>query len=185
MHLAQPTLDDRAQVFDWMNAPGILEFMMGPPTFPDVEPPEDLDEFCEDWVDHYWTWAAPEKGRAFIMRHDGEAVGFIAHNDVVTLEDGRRATELDMWMSGPRATGRGYAPMAVNQLCDRLVAELKVDVAFLQPSARNPRSIRAYEKCGFERIPGDAKSLAAAYGTSTDYFDSVFMARVLARTGDT
>ncbi len=181
MRLVRPTLDDRAQVYAWMMAPGVLEHMMGPPTFPDVEPPEDLEEFCDDFVDHYWTWEKPDQGRSFLMVHQGERVGHICHNPIVEDPDGRRVTELDMWLRGPDVIGHGHAPLATEILCTRLRDE-GVEIAFLQPSARNPRGIRAYKKSGFAPLALDAEEAATRFGTSADYSDSVFMVRDLAAT---
>ncbi len=164
-----------------MTAPGVVEQMMGPPTFPDQAVPT-YEEFCEDWLAHYWTWETPERGRGFLVVEEDERVGFLAHNDVVRLDDGRRATELDTWLRGPDIIGRGLGPRAIDRLCLLLVRDLAVDVAFLQPSARNPRSIAAYEKAGFRRVGLDATAAAARYRTQPDYADSVFLARDLART---
>ena len=181
MRLRRPSLDDRPQVYRWMTSPGVVEQMLGPPTFPDQAVPT-YEDFCEDWLAHYWTWETPERGRGFLVIEEDERVGFLAHNDVVRLDDGRRATELDTWLRGPDVIGRGLGPRAIDRLCLLLVRDLAVDVAFLQQSARNPRGIAAYEKARFRRVALDATAAAAHYHTQPDYADSVFLARDLART---
>ncbi len=164
-----------------MTSPGVVEQMMGPPTFPDQAVPT-YEDFCEDWLAHYWTWETPERGRGFLVVEEDERVGFLAHNDVVRLDDGRRATELDTWLRGPDVIGRGLGPRAIDRLCLLLVRDLAVDVAFLQPSARNPRGIAAYEKARSRRVALDTTAAAAHYHTQPDYADSVFLARDLALT---
>lgn len=149
--------------------------MMGPPTFPDVAVP-DFAEFCEDWVEEYWTHAAPTEGRLFVIEHQHEAVGVIAHNAVVTTPDGERASELDMWLRGAEYIGRGFAQAAIAEVCRLLESELRVDVMFLQPSARNPRGIRAYERAGFVAVAMNCEQAAKYYQTEPDYCDSVFLA---------
>lgn len=176
--LAAPALEDRRRVYDWMVTPGVIEHMMGPPRFPDVPVPS-FAEFTEDWVEHYWTHAAPESGRLFLIVHADEQVGIVAHNDVVTTAGGERASELDMWLRGPGETGRGLGPAAIEALVARLARELRVEAAFLQPSARNPRAIRAYAKAGFAPAGLDAAEAAAHFRTEPDYGDSVFLVRHL------
>ncbi|MEL6181859.1 MAG: GNAT family N-acetyltransferase, partial [Myxococcota bacterium] len=175
--LVPATLADREEVWRWMTTPGIVERMMGPPLFPDVEPP-DWDEFKEDWVPHFWTHDVPEQGRCFIlMDSEHGQLGLFAHNDVILLGDGRRGCELDMWLRSPVYMGRGYGPRALELLCTLLARELGVAVAFLQPSARNPGAIRAYAKAGFTRFKGMPTDVYILFGVPPDYHDSVFMWR--------
>jgi len=61
-----------------------------------------------------------------------------------------------------------------------LEAELGVRTFMIQPSARNPRAVRAYEKVGFVRVPATAEEIAAAWGAE-DHADSVLMIREAGR----
>jgi len=176
--LIVPTLEDRRRVFAWMTTPGIVEHMMGAPLFPDTPPP-DYEEFEEDWAPHYWTHSAPEKGRLFLIQHEGEAVGMVAHNDVVTTSAGERASELDIWLRRPGDVGRGIGSAAVSAALDLLKRDLGVELAFLQPSGRNPRAIRAYEKAGFVRVPMGPDEAAEHFCTEADYEDAVFLSCAL------
>ena len=53
----------------------------------------------------------------------------------------------------------------------------------VQPSARNPRAIRAYEKAGFKRLGLPIGEARALWGPS-DYADSVYMVRAIPPEGD-
>jgi RimJ/RimL family protein N-acetyltransferase len=52
----------------------------------------------------------------------------------------------------------------------------------VQPSARNPRAIRAYEKAGFRRLGLPIEEARALWGPS-DYADSVYMVRSMPPEG--
>ena len=178
IRLIQPTLDDRALVYGWMVAPGIGDRMMGPPTFPEIPVP-DYDTFCDDYVRHFWTHEAPERGRLYLIEAAGGRVGCIAHNDLIVTDDGTRACELDLWLGGPEHIGRGYGRAAISAICDLIAADLAVEEAFLQPSARNPIACAAYQGAGFTRSTMTANEAAAHYRSGPDYEDSVFFVRRL------
>lgn len=177
--LTIPTLADRAMVHGWMTTPGVVKRMMGPPLFPEIPVPT-LAEFETDWERHFWTHDRPEAGRMFLIEAAGNRVGAIAQNEFVTTTDGRRAAEIDIWLAGPEMLGRGFGRAALRTLCS-LLADMGVDDAFLQPSARNPAAIRAYAAAGFARSPLAAAEAARRYRTIPDYRDSVFMVRTVAR----
>jgi RimJ/RimL family protein N-acetyltransferase len=141
--LTRPVLGDRPRVHRWLTSPGIVEKMMGPPTFPEIPAP-DYRTFCDDYVARFWTHEAPEQGRLFLIEAAAGAVGCIIHNDVVMTPGGSRACELDLWLAGPEFVGRGYGRAAILAICDLIAGELHVAEAFLQPSARNPVALAAY-----------------------------------------
>jgi len=178
VRLEAATLADRRRVHQWMTTPGIVERMMGPPDFPDSDV-SSFDEFCEDWVEPYWSHAEPSRGRVFLVIEDDEAVGMIAHNEVVTTPDGERAVELDMWLRGPGDAGRGIGGAAIAALLPRLARDLGAAVAFLQPSARNASAIRCYQKAGFSPVGLGPEEAAAHFRAEPDYADSAFYARRL------
>jgi len=66
-------------------------------------------------------------------------------------------------------------------LCCYLEERFGVTECMVQPSARNPAAIRAYEKAGFSRIDLPADVLAAEWGPA-DYPDSVYLVRCVPRT---
>lgn len=178
VRLEAATLADRRRVHEWMTTPGIVERMMGPPDFPDSEV-SSFEEFCEDWVEPYWSHAEPSRGRVFLVIEGGEAVGMVAHNEVVTTGAGERAVELDMWLRSPADTGRGIGGAAIAELLPQLARDLGATVAFLQPSARNTSAIQCYEKAGFCPVGLGPEEAAAHFCCEPDYADSAFYARSL------
>jgi RimJ/RimL family protein N-acetyltransferase len=178
MMLLRPTLPLRETVYGWMTTPGIVEQMMGPPTYPE-NPVPSLEEFCRDWTVPHWTHEAPERGRLFLMAADGDLVGCIAQNEVVTAGDGRRAAELDMWLARPELVGRGYGRRAITALCDLIARDLAVKTAFLQPSARNVIACRSYAAARFVPAAMGVREAAAFFRTEPDYPDSVFYVKSL------
>jgi len=178
IRLERPSLDDRPMVYRWMTAPGIVERMMGPPTFPEMPVP-DYATFLADHEDHLWTHDTPEQGRLFLIEAGDERVGCIIHNDLVVAADGKRACEIDLWLAGPEHVGRGYGRKAIVAICEIIAGELDVELAFLQPSARNPIACAAYAGAGFARSPLGAAEAASFYRTKPDYPDSLFFIRKL------
>jgi RimJ/RimL family protein N-acetyltransferase len=107
---------------------------------------------------------------------DGEPVGQVYYNDIQFFE-GKKRTELDLWMRAERTCGRGYGSDALDALCTYLAAEFAVQEFMVQPSARNPRAIRAYEKIGFRRLPLPPGNGWA--GWPRDYHDSIYMVKTI------
>lgn len=179
--LVRAQFTDRRRVYDWMISPGIVEFMMGPPTFPDIPVP-DFSTFCDDYVDHFWTHEDPARGRVFLIETGGTKVGCVTQNALVRTGDGLIGCELDIWLAGAEHTGNGYGRKAIRAMCRLIRDELSVEVAFLQPSARNPRACAAYAAAGFVRSPLDINAAAIHFQTAPDASDSVFFIRRLDRS---
>lgn len=174
--LRPATMEDRRAVYDWAANSDTTAAMMGPPLYPDNLPPT-WEEFCEDHLPHFFDGSAPELGRIFIILVEGEPVGQVYYNDIWLL-DGKRCTELDIWMRAEKYCGKGYGSDAVQTLCDYLARELNVAHVMMQPSARNPRAIRSYEKIGFVRVPLSVEEAQAIWGPN-DYWDSVYMVKTM------
>ena len=116
---------------------------------------ETFEAWCDEWKDHFFTDESPELGRFFIIQLDGRPVGAIAYNDI----DPKNRVELDIWMSSEANCGKGLGPDAIRALCAHVSAAFGVRTFMMQPSARNPRAIRAYEKVGFVKKPVDRQLL--------------------------
>jgi diamine N-acetyltransferase len=173
--LRPATLANRRAVYEWAALSDATPAMMGPPLFPD-NPVPTWEEFCEDHKPYFFDGSAPHLGRCFLIVVDGEPVGQIYYNDIQVFE-GKKRTELDMWMRAERYCGRGYGSDALDTLCAYLAAEFGVQEFMVQPSARNPRAIRAYEKIGFQALPSPLGDGWAAW--PGDYHDSVFMVKAI------
>jgi RimJ/RimL family protein N-acetyltransferase len=109
-------------------------------------------------------------------------VGQVNYNDIHE-RGGRRRTELDIWMRCEACCGKEYGTDALDALCRHLHERFGVAEFMVQPSARNPRAIRAYEKAGFRRLDLPIDEARALWGPS-DYADSVYMVRSIPPEGD-
>ena len=167
VHLRPATMADRAMVHGWSYAPDVARWLH-------LSDPQAtaFDAWNEDWEDHYFLDGAPERGRMYLILRDDRPIGVIAHGDV----DPRRRVEIDLWLASETHFGRGFGPDAIEVLVGFLQAERGVRTFMMQPSARNPRAIRAYEKAGFVRVPATAEEIAADWG-GVDHHDSVLMLR--------
>lgn len=174
---AAPT--DRRSVYEWAALSDLTAAMMGPPLYPD-HPVPSWEAFCVDHGPHFFDGSDLMLGRCYIIEADGEPVGQIYYNDIEERAGARRV-EIDLWLRAERYTGRGYGTDALETLCRHLSESLAVEVVMLQPSARNPRAIRAYEKVGFRRLALPLDEARALWGPN-DYDDSVYMVKPLNTT---
>ena len=158
---------DRKMIFEWGHNSDIAHLFH----LADGET-ETFETWCEDWKDYYFTDDSPELGRLYLILHEELPVGVIAYNSFYP----KNRVELDIWMSCEANCGKGYGPDAIETLCDLLRTEYVVRTFMMQPSARNPRAIRAYEKAGFVRREATYEEIAAEWG-GVDQHDSVLMIR--------
>lgn len=174
--LRPATLADRELIYQWAAHSDITRSMTGPPLFPDHAVPS-FTEFCADHTPHFFDGSAPELGRCYIILHAGEPVGQVYYNDIFEYE-GKKRVELDIWMRAEQYCGRGFGSDALLTLCEYVSRRFGVQEFMVQPSARNPRAIRAYEKIGFERLALPLEEAARQWGPN-DYFDSVYMVKTI------
>ena len=167
IHLCPATLEDRRMIYDWGHASDIASFLD-----PSGEPQDTFDAWCDDWSEHYFTDESPRLGRMFLILHEDSPVGTVAYNNI----DPKNRVELDIWMNSEANCGRGFGPDAIEALCSYLTANFGVRTFMMQPSARNPRAIRAYEKAGFVRTPATPEQIRSEWG-GVDACDSVLMIR--------
>jgi RimJ/RimL family protein N-acetyltransferase len=170
------TLADRRVIYDWFANSDLTASMAGEPLFPD-SPPATWEEFCEDHTPHFFEGEITERGRCFIMQVNGEDVGQIYFNDIET-KNGIKRVELDMWMRAESYCGKGYGSDALEALCDFLAKRFGVEQFMVQPSARNPRARRAYEKVGFVSLDVPLGVTVKEWGPN-DYYDSVYMVKTI------
>ncbi len=140
--LRPASLDDRRAVYEWTNLSDIAHWINLPPN-----KSETYEQFCADWEQYYFDGSAPRMGRAFVIEVHARSVGMIAYNDI----DAEDRVEVDIWLSCEAECGKGYGSDAITTMCTYLRDQLAVREIWCQPSARNPRSIRTFEKCGFVR----------------------------------
>ncbi len=174
--LRPATTEDEPQILEWLLRSDITPSMLGPPLFPE-RPVPSLDDSSQRLDPHYLDGTAPELGRCFLILVDGEPVGQVTYNDIVERE-GRRQVELDIWMRSAAFCGKGYGTDALEALCGYLHKTFGVEQFMVQPSARNPRAIRSYEKVGFKRLEIPIEAARELWGPN-DYDDSVYMIRTI------
>jgi RimJ/RimL family protein N-acetyltransferase len=174
--LQPATAEDEPQILEWLLRSDVTPSLLGPPLYPErpVPPPEDSSVRFEP---HYLDGTAPELGRCFLILVDGEPVGHVSYNDIIEW-DGRKGVELDIWMRSESCCGKGYGTAALDALCRYLHDRFGVEEFLVQPSARNPRAVRAYEKAGFRRLELPLESARELWGPS-DYCDSVYMVKTI------
>jgi diamine N-acetyltransferase len=173
--LRPASAEDEPGILEWLLRSDITPSMHGPPLFPERPVPH-LDDPSQRLDPHYLDGTALELGRCYLIVVSGELVGQVTYNDIME-RDGRKQVELDIWMRSEACCGRGYGSEALNALCGYLHERFGVSQFMVQPSARNPRAIRAYEKIGFQRLGLSIEAARELWGPN-DYHDSVYMVRM-------
>jgi diamine N-acetyltransferase len=174
--LALSIPSDRRLVYDWYANSDVTASMAGPPNFPET-PAGSYEKFCSEQPAHYFDGAITEAGRCFILQVSGQPAGTIYFNDI-TERNGIKRVELDMWMGAEAFCGKGYGPDALRALCAFVAGRFGVQHFMMQPSARNPRAIRMYEKVGFVRLDVSLVAAIQEWGRN-DYPDSVYMLKTV------
>ena len=146
VELVPAKLDERRAVFEWCFHSETTRFHAGPPDYSDVEIPT-FEEFCDDYGDYFFTGDKPNDGRGFIIRHDGEAIGFVSYCCYHLLPN---KAELDIWMSREAYCGKGLGTDALISLGDYLHRAMGISELIMRPSAKNQRAVKAYNNAGFE-----------------------------------
>ncbi len=163
-------MSDRRPVYEWLAESDVTASMTGPPNYPDIPVPT-WDEFCADYLPHYFDDSEPYAGRCFIIVAGGLDVGVVCYN---AIEEKRRLTELDIWLRSEADCGKGYGSDALRLLCQHLHEAYGVREFIIRPSERNRRAIAAYRRAGFERLPLTADEQRTQFG-EVDFVDSVVL----------
>jgi RimJ/RimL family protein N-acetyltransferase len=180
--LRPATPEDEPQILEWLFHSDITHSLLGPPPFPERPVPEPADS-SQTLDPHYLDGTAPELGRCFLILVDDEPVGQVTYNDIVKRDECRQV-ELDIWMRSESCCGKSYGTDALDALCGYLHKTFGVEQFMVQPSARNPRAIRAYEKIGFQKLELPIEAARQLWGPN-DYCDSVYMVRTIYRLTET
>jgi RimJ/RimL family protein N-acetyltransferase len=148
--------------------------MMGPPDFIEAPVPT-WEEFCDDYLPHFFDGSQPGVGRSYIIEHEGRAVGHVSYSRMDELPG--PCAELDIWMRDSTCCGHGWGSVALDMLARQLHEVFGVRELVLRPSARNVRAIRSYEKAGFVRLDLSQDEQAHRYNPG-EYHDTVTMQRL-------
>jgi aminoglycoside 6'-N-acetyltransferase len=107
-----------------------------------------------------WWWEAgdPDRlrdgfrddvGSAFVIEVDGELAGWLGFHE--ETDPGYRHASVDISLD-PRFQGQGLGPDAIRTVIRWLAAERGHHRFTIDPSARNERAIKAYERLGFKPV---------------------------------
>jgi len=154
VNLIPATLDDRQKIYEWCFHCETTKAHSGPPDYPDVPIPT-FEEFYDDYVDYFFTGAAPADGRGFFISCGEKSVGFISYSSFHLKP---HKAELDIWMNAEANCGKGFGADAIFALSDHLGETLGICELIIRPALKNARAIAAYKKAGFEEsdmLPGD------------------------------
>ncbi|MCC0646737.1 GNAT family N-acetyltransferase [Clostridioides sp. ZZV15-6598] len=127
---------------------------------------DNKDDF--DWSDihdeeSYFFSSTPGLNKYLLIEYDNQIVGTISY----TYNDGKISNmELDMWLRSMKYTGKGIGSKAMKLLIDSLIRDYEIGTFIIRPWVKNPRAIKAYEKCGF--VVSDCFNPKDYYGK---YFD--------------
>jgi len=96
--------------------------------------------------ENYFFGAAPGLSKYLLIEWNNEIIGSISH----TYNDGKIPNlELDMWLRSSKYTGKRLGSSAMKLLIDSLVRDYGIKTFIIRPWIKNPRAVKAYEKCGF------------------------------------
>lgn len=167
--LRPATPQDKRKVFDWLTNSNLTKEMMGLPNFPDSKIPT-WDEFDNDYLDHYFDASPPLKGRCFIISEKENEVGQINYN---AIDKVKKCTDLDIWLSDIKYTGRGIGTEAILLLCQYLNERFDCEQFIMSPSKRNKNAIKSYQKAGFVMTDIELDE------SEMDYDDNVVMIKTM------
>jgi len=131
---------DRKKIYDWLCNwdDGIVYTDL--PSFEEMKAEEE---------DFFYDGSAPEKGMYFIINSGEEEIGCISYT-CYHLFTG--IAEFDIWLKDESVCGKGYGNRAINLLIDEVKGKLNIHTILIRPSKKNIRAVRAYQKCGFEKM---------------------------------
>ena len=148
MRLRRATLDDRALLERWDEAPHVIAATT------------DDGEYGDDEYD--WAVELPREvdWREFLIAEldDGRPIGVLQIIDPAreetqywgAIEPNLRA--IDIWIGEASDLGRGYGTEMMRLALARCFADPSVTAILVDPLASNTRAHRFYERMGFERV---------------------------------
>ena len=135
---------DFPMLHEWLGRPHVAEWWGPPPSLAQVEA-----EFGPLTADQSTT-------RAYVVLVDGRPIGYIQSYVALGSGDGWWPDErdpgvrgIDQFLANAEDLGRGLGTAMVRAFVERLFADRAVTRVQTDPSPRNRRAIRCYEKAGF------------------------------------
>ncbi len=153
---------DFEQLRDWLNTPQVSEWWGrewgGPDGLggagPDAATVEEVaEQYLPDLEPH-------DPSHPFVIVADGRDVGLIQWYRLRDYPDyerelgeaGTGAAGVDLFVGEPDLVGRGLGSLVIRRFVDDVVLAAGVTRCIGAPDVRNLRSIRAFEKAGFEWV---------------------------------
>ncbi|TXS44681.1 GNAT family N-acetyltransferase [Streptomyces sp. OR43] len=136
--------DDLHLLAGWFADPGFVEHWGGVPV--------SREEVAAKYVGR----RRPEV-ESFLVLARGEPVGYAQYWYAGTAEGG-----LDLVLVAG-ARGRGLGPDAARALTNHVCGTLEWQRVTVDPAVTNVRAVRAWEKAGFRRVPGEGEALLLEY----------------------
>lgn len=161
--------DDLKNLYEWMYVSESSKSMFGAPLFPD-KPTKTWEQFIESWSDFYYAEHITIQGHMFVIQLNEEDVGGICFHK----PDHKNRAEIDIWLKSDQFCGKGLGSESIQLLCYDLYEKFGIHYFWVMPSQRNPRSIRAFQKSGFENLNLTPEQGKLEFGFQ-DYFDSVYL----------
>jgi RimJ/RimL family protein N-acetyltransferase len=135
---------DISMVTEWLTRPHVAAWW------------DDAESFADDYAP---VIAGEDPTRAYIAYNGGTPIGFIQCYQAVTGHDDgwwlnehdRGVYGIDQFLADGARLGQGLGTAMITQFVASIFADSQVTRIQTDPSPRNARAIRCYEKCGFVR----------------------------------
>lgn len=160
---------DLKKLYEWMYLSECSKSMFGSPLFPD-KPIKTWEQFLESWCDFYYAESITSAGHLFVIQYNEEDVGGICFHK----PDQKNRSELDIWLKSEQFCGKGIGSESIQLLCNDLHDKFDIDIFWVMPSLRNPRSINTFQRAGFTRLNLNSDAGKIEFEMQ-DYFDSVYL----------
>ena len=154
--------DDLDIMRKWLNTKEVLEFFGDPAAPPNAR---QIDEKYGHRIDGKVAvepYIVETEGKPFafmqcyrLTDEDYKSYGYSIEETIYGI---------DQFIGEPELLGKGYGTRMVTEFLSFIFNEKGADAVTVDPELTNPRAIRCYEKCGFQKIKqidGDRKWLMA------------------------
>jgi RimJ/RimL family protein N-acetyltransferase len=133
--------EDLDAIVKWVNTEAVTQYLSDSLIYPISRADE------TKWLESITVANHREKVFA-IETLDKELVGSVGLHNINWVE---RKAELGIMIGEPKFWGRGYGSDAVRQMLRIAFEKMNLNRVYLRVFEDNPRAIRVYEKCGFQK----------------------------------
>jgi RimJ/RimL family protein N-acetyltransferase len=133
--------EDLDTIVRWVNTEAVTQYLSDSLIYPISK----ADEM--KWLESITVTNHREKVFA-IETLDRELIGSVGLHNINWVE---RKAELGIMIGEPRFWGQGYGSDAVREILRTAFEKMNLNRVYLRVFESNPRAIRLYEKCGFQK----------------------------------